>query len=169
LNSGVNERRGRDFFLPTLSMVGHPSGVEPLMMDVRQSGSGPVRDAVASTPAPGPLCMRPLVATPSRGGTEELGPPVHRVMAGRLLLPVAARRMTRAARSVGQILGPVPPCQQGDHASDGDGPGEHRARIPAVAANAGFVVAGTVTQFVPCTGETFEDLRYVRQRPPPGS
>ena len=37
-----------------------------------------------------------------------------------------------------------------------------------VAANAGFVVAGTVTQFVPCTGETFEDLRYVLQRPPPG-
>ncbi len=38
-----------------------------------------------------------------------------------------------------------------------------------VAANAGFVVAGTVTQFVPCTGETFEDLRYVLQWPPPGS
>ena len=38
-----------------------------------------------------------------------------------------------------------------------------------VAANAGFVVAGTVTQFVPCTGETFEDLRYVLQRPPPGA
>ena len=30
-----------------------------------------------------------------------------------------------------------------------------------VAANAGFSVAGTVTQFVPGTGETFEDLRYV--------
>jgi RimJ/RimL family protein N-acetyltransferase len=30
-----------------------------------------------------------------------------------------------------------------------------------VAANAGFVPAGTVTQFVPGTGETFEDLRYV--------
>jgi RimJ/RimL family protein N-acetyltransferase len=30
-----------------------------------------------------------------------------------------------------------------------------------VAANAGFAVAGTVTQFVPGTGETFEDLRYV--------
>lgn len=30
-----------------------------------------------------------------------------------------------------------------------------------VAANAGFVAAGTVTQFVPCTGETYEDLRYV--------
>jgi RimJ/RimL family protein N-acetyltransferase len=38
-----------------------------------------------------------------------------------------------------------------------------------VAANAGFVVAGTVTQFVPCTGETFEDLRYVLPRPPPGA
>ena len=40
LNSGVNERRRRGFF-PMLSMVGHPSGGEPLMMDVRQSGSGP--------------------------------------------------------------------------------------------------------------------------------
>jgi RimJ/RimL family protein N-acetyltransferase len=29
-----------------------------------------------------------------------------------------------------------------------------------VAVNAGFAVAGTVTQFVPGTGETFEDLRY---------
>ncbi len=38
-----------------------------------------------------------------------------------------------------------------------------------VAANAGFVVAGTVTQFVPGTGETFEDLRYVLQWPSPGS
>jgi hypothetical protein len=34
----VNERRGRGFFLPMLSMVGHPSWGEPLMMDVRQSG-----------------------------------------------------------------------------------------------------------------------------------
>jgi RimJ/RimL family protein N-acetyltransferase len=30
-----------------------------------------------------------------------------------------------------------------------------------VAANAGFVRAGTVTQFVPGTGETFVDLRYL--------
>lgn len=30
-----------------------------------------------------------------------------------------------------------------------------------VASNAGFVLAGTVTQFVPGTGETFEDLRYI--------
>jgi len=30
-----------------------------------------------------------------------------------------------------------------------------------VAVNAGFVVAGTVMQFVPGTGKTFEDLRYV--------
>jgi RimJ/RimL family protein N-acetyltransferase len=30
-----------------------------------------------------------------------------------------------------------------------------------VAENAGFAVSGTVTQFVPRTGETFEDLRYV--------
>jgi hypothetical protein len=41
LNSGVNERRGRGFF-PMLSMIGHPSGGEPLMVDVRQSGSGSV-------------------------------------------------------------------------------------------------------------------------------
>jgi hypothetical protein len=33
-----------------------------------------------------------------------------------------------------------------------------------VAANAGFVVAGTVRQFVPGTGETFEDMRYVLER-----
>jgi RimJ/RimL family protein N-acetyltransferase len=34
-----------------------------------------------------------------------------------------------------------------------------------VAVNAGFVVAGTITQFVPGTGETFEDLRYVLTQP----
>jgi RimJ/RimL family protein N-acetyltransferase len=34
-----------------------------------------------------------------------------------------------------------------------------------VAVNAGFVVAGTVAQFVPGTGETFEDLRYVLGQP----
>jgi hypothetical protein len=39
LNSGVNERRRRGFF-PVLCMIGHPSGGEPLMMDVRQGGSG---------------------------------------------------------------------------------------------------------------------------------
>ena len=35
-----------------------------------------------------------------------------------------------------------------------------------VAANAGFTVAGTVTQFVPGTGETFEDLRYILEQQP---
>jgi hypothetical protein len=40
LNSGVNERRLRGFF-PMLSMIGHPSGDKPLMMDVPQSGSRP--------------------------------------------------------------------------------------------------------------------------------
>jgi len=30
-----------------------------------------------------------------------------------------------------------------------------------VATNAGFVAAGTITQYVPGTGETFEDLRYI--------
>jgi hypothetical protein len=39
LNSAVNERRRRGFF-PMPSMIGHPSGDEPLMVDVRQSGSG---------------------------------------------------------------------------------------------------------------------------------
>lgn len=34
-----------------------------------------------------------------------------------------------------------------------------------VAVNAGFTLAGTVTQFVPGTGETFEDLRYVLGQP----
>jgi RimJ/RimL family protein N-acetyltransferase len=34
-----------------------------------------------------------------------------------------------------------------------------------VAVNAGFVVAGTLTQFVPGTAETFEDLRYVLVEP----
>jgi hypothetical protein len=40
----VNERRLRGFF-PMLSMIGHPSGDKPLMMDVRQSGSSPWRSA----------------------------------------------------------------------------------------------------------------------------
>jgi RimJ/RimL family protein N-acetyltransferase len=35
-----------------------------------------------------------------------------------------------------------------------------------VAENAGFVVAATVTQFVPGTGETFEDLRYLLEQQP---
>jgi RimJ/RimL family protein N-acetyltransferase len=34
-----------------------------------------------------------------------------------------------------------------------------------VAVNAGFARAGTVTQFVPGTGESFDDLRYVLERP----
>jgi RimJ/RimL family protein N-acetyltransferase len=39
--------------------------------------------------------------------------------------------------------------------------GQDHEASQKVAANAGFVRAGTVTQFVPGTGETFEDLRYV--------
>src|SRR5215472_11524097 len=35
-----------------------------------------------------------------------------------------------------------------------------------VAEDAGFAVAGTITQFVPGTGETFEDLRYILARQP---
>jgi hypothetical protein len=62
LNSGVNERRRRGFFLPMLSMVGHPSGGEPLMMDVRQSGPGPVI----------PRSARPGCHTvAARGGAED--------------------------------------------------------------------------------------------------
>ena len=36
-----------------------------------------------------------------------------------------------------------------------------------VAANAGFVAAGTVTQFIAGTRESFEDLRYVLEWPSP--
>ena len=50
LNSGVNERRRRGF-CPMLSMIGHPSGHQPVMMDVRQSGSGPPTGSRSS-----PLC-----------------------------------------------------------------------------------------------------------------
>jgi len=35
----VNERRRQALF-PMLSVIGHPSGDEPLVMDVRHSGSG---------------------------------------------------------------------------------------------------------------------------------
>jgi len=35
-----------------------------------------------------------------------------------------------------------------------------------VAARAGFVLAGTVRQFVEGTGDTYEDLRYVLDRQP---
>jgi len=51
LNSGVNERRCRGFF-PMFSMIGHPSGAEPLMVDVRQSGSGSPWGMAAIPPGP---------------------------------------------------------------------------------------------------------------------
>jgi RimJ/RimL family protein N-acetyltransferase len=38
---------------------------------------------------------------------------------------------------------------------------QHMIECQHVAVNAGFVLAGTVTQFVPGTGETFDDLLYV--------
>src|SRR5262245_46600140 len=72
LNSGVKERRRRGFF-PMLSMIGHPSGGEPLMMDVRQSGSGPRFPHVLCVPyvryippcVPPPMSsMRPRDASP---------------------------------------------------------------------------------------------------------
>jgi hypothetical protein len=37
---GVNERRRQAFF-PMPSVIGHPSGDNPLVMDVRLGGSGP--------------------------------------------------------------------------------------------------------------------------------
>jgi RimJ/RimL family protein N-acetyltransferase len=45
---------------------------------------------------------------------------------------------------------------------------QHNTASQHVAVNAGFVVAGTVTQFVPGTGESFDDLRYILgQQPEP--
>src|SRR4051794_19349541 len=48
LNSGVNERRGRGFFRPTLSIMhgALPRG-EPLIANVRQTGVAPVGNLVA--------------------------------------------------------------------------------------------------------------------------
>ena len=47
--------------------------------------------------------------------------------------------------------------------------GQDHTASQHVANNAGFAGAGTVSQFVPGTGETFEDLRYVlEQQPAPG-
>ena len=65
LKSAVNERRRRGFFLPMLSMVGHPSGGEPLMMDVRQSGPGSVPHACRT---------EPLVGEDSAEGTLAMDP-----------------------------------------------------------------------------------------------
>jgi hypothetical protein len=42
LNSGVNERRGRGFFLSMVSILDILSGALPLMVDVRQTGGSPV-------------------------------------------------------------------------------------------------------------------------------
>jgi RimJ/RimL family protein N-acetyltransferase len=44
--------------------------------------------------------------------------------------------------------------------------GQDHTASQHVAANAGFAVAGTVRQFVPGTGQTFEDLRYILERQP---
>lgn len=44
--------------------------------------------------------------------------------------------------------------------------GRDRTASQHVAVRAGFVLAGTVTQFVPGIGETVEDLRYVLERQP---
>src|SRR5487761_826715 len=52
LNSAVNERRRRGCPMP--SMIGHPLGAEPLMVDVRQNGSGSQK-GVLSSPVPARL------------------------------------------------------------------------------------------------------------------
>jgi hypothetical protein len=44
LNSGVNERRGRGFFLSMVSILDILSGAVPLMLDVRQTGGSPNTD-----------------------------------------------------------------------------------------------------------------------------
>ena len=41
---------------------------------------------------------------------------------------------------------------------------QHNMASQDVAARAGFVLGGTVTQFIPGTGKTCEDLRYVLSR-----
>ncbi len=43
---------------------------------------------------------------------------------------------------------------------------QHHPASQHVASNAGFAQAGTVTQLVPGTGQTFEDLRYVLHQEP---
>jgi hypothetical protein len=43
LNSGVNDRRARGLLRSMVSMMDILSGAAPLMVDVRQSGSGPGR------------------------------------------------------------------------------------------------------------------------------
>jgi hypothetical protein len=43
LNSGVNERRGRSFFLALVSMMGMLSRPKPQIADVRHGGSTPER------------------------------------------------------------------------------------------------------------------------------
>jgi hypothetical protein len=43
LNSGVNDRRARGCLRSMVSMMDILSGAMPLMGDVRQSGSGPLR------------------------------------------------------------------------------------------------------------------------------
>ena len=76
-NSGpcVNERRGRGFF-PMLSLVGHPSGGEPLMMDVSQSrrpslpareGEAELRRRAAELPLPARGPPAPAVAATDGG------------------------------------------------------------------------------------------------------
>jgi RimJ/RimL family protein N-acetyltransferase len=43
---------------------------------------------------------------------------------------------------------------------------QHHTASQHVASNAGFTQAGTIAQFVPRTGQTFEDPRYVLHRQP---
>src|SRR3954453_8633345 len=65
LNSGVNERRGRCFLFPMLSMVEHPSSGPPaLILDVRQSGS---TSAQEKSRIPSPYAVHVAVREPIRG------------------------------------------------------------------------------------------------------
>ena len=52
LNSGVNDRRGRGFFLSMVSILDILSGAVPLLVDVRQSGGSPVHQSTGINQLP---------------------------------------------------------------------------------------------------------------------
>jgi RimJ/RimL family protein N-acetyltransferase len=63
---------------------------------------------------------------------------------------------SRAARLAGRWAASLPGVRTVELRID-----QNHQASQHVAANAGFVPAGTVRQFVPGTGKTYEDLRYV--------
>src|SRR5215469_5338487 len=136
LNSGVNERRRRGF-LPTLSMVGHPSGGEPLMMDVRQSGSGPSVTDAAKIMTSGHFRHMPVTVSTGLIGIVDiidvcraLIDPAHRSLPPQA--PPSDRRGTACGPAPGEyiVTGGGPKGQRGFFTRD------HRGRI------AGADVAG---------------------------